>query len=235
MAATAHRIFPHGAPKALADGVWQVKGSLPMPLPRNMTILRLADGGLLLYSAIAMDDAGLAALEALGRPAVMVVPHTDHLMDAPFYAARYPGLRVVAAEDARALLGTRVTVHATPEAALPALGVRSHRVAGLKRDEIVLEVDLAGGGKALVFTDLIGNVPRAPGVRGAILGLLGTPGGGPGVARIVRFRQIADRAAVRAWLEKMAALPDVRMLLVAHGQPILDGAPELLAAAARSL
>ena len=67
-------------------------------LPRNMTVYRLPDGGLLLYSVIAMHEEGLRALEALGTPAVMVMPHDRHQMDAPFYKRRYPKLRVLAPE-----------------------------------------------------------------------------------------------------------------------------------------
>lgn len=39
-----HRIFPHGPPVELAPGLWQVEGSLPFPLKRNMTVYRRPDG-----------------------------------------------------------------------------------------------------------------------------------------------------------------------------------------------
>ena len=99
-----HRIFPHSSLEQVAPGLWRVVGTLPFPLKRNMFVYRLGDGTLLLYSVVALDEAGLAALDALGRPSVMVVPHPFHIMDVPFYKARYPDLHVVGQPDAQARL-----------------------------------------------------------------------------------------------------------------------------------
>jgi len=51
-----HEILPHGLPKQIAPELWQVRGSLPIPLSRNMTVVRMHDGGLLLHSVIAMNE-----------------------------------------------------------------------------------------------------------------------------------------------------------------------------------
>src|SRR4051812_45930972 len=104
-----------------------------------MFVYRLADGGLLLYSVIAMDDLGLAALEQLGKPTVMVVPHPMHIMDAHFYKRRYPHLRVIGSADAQARIPDLV-FDARPEDALPPLGISFHVVPGLKLTELVLEL-----------------------------------------------------------------------------------------------
>ena len=62
-------VLPHGELTSLAEGLWQVTGSLKnQPLPRNMVVWRMPDGGLLLHSVVALDDAGMHALEALGTP-----------------------------------------------------------------------------------------------------------------------------------------------------------------------
>src|SRR6185436_2856825 len=95
MADPTHRRFPHDDLEQLAANLWTVRGSLPFPLKRQMIIYRLADGTLLLHSVIAMNDEGMAKLDALGRPSVMIVPHIGHRMDAPFYKARYPQVRVL--------------------------------------------------------------------------------------------------------------------------------------------
>ena len=51
------KIYPYDPPRPLASNLWQVKGSLPSgPIPRNMTVYRLPDGRLLLYSVIAMHE-----------------------------------------------------------------------------------------------------------------------------------------------------------------------------------
>src|SRR5437016_9762241 len=91
-AAEHKRIFRYGPPRAIMPDVWQIEGSLAMPgIPRNMTIHRIPDGRLVLYSVIAMHEHGMRALEALGDPAWMVIPHDRHQMDAAFYRARFPG------------------------------------------------------------------------------------------------------------------------------------------------
>src|SRR5689334_21696300 len=78
MADKPHWRFPHDDIEQLAPNLWTVRGSLPFPLKRHMIVDRLGDGSLLLHSVIAMSDEGMAKLEALGRPAVVIVPHTGH-------------------------------------------------------------------------------------------------------------------------------------------------------------
>ncbi|HSY41007.1 MAG TPA: hypothetical protein VLA79_15820 [Polyangia bacterium] len=59
---------------------------------------------------------------------------------------------------------------------------------------------------------------------GVLLRLLGPPGGGLGVARVVRWREVADRSRVRAWLKSLAERPELRLVLVGHGSPVTDDA-----------
>ena len=211
-----HAIYPHGQLTEIAPSLWQVEGSLPMPLKRNMTVFRLGGDCLLLYSVVAMHEAGMAALEALGKPAILVVPHPMHVMDVPFYKERYPHLRVIAAPDAQARLGTTVKADATPEEAFPSLGLRWRTVPGLRFTETVLDLDLPGGGRAMVVTDIIGGEMQG----GLMQRLLGPPGGS-GVARIVKFRQISDKQAVRGFLRESARSDGLSTIAVAHGRPIV--------------
>lgn len=231
MAAQPHRIFPHGSLEPIAPGLWRVVGGLPFPLKRNMFVWRMPDGDLLLYSVVALDEAGMTALEALGRPAIMVVPHPFHVMDAPFYAARYPSLRIVGLADA----GSRapgLRIDATPEQALAPLGVRAVAAAGMKYGELCLDLPLAeGAGRAFLCTDLFG---RNEGKTALMMKLLGPPGG-EGVARIVRWRQIADRAAVRGFLRAQADTPGLRIAAGCHGGVVRDDAAGFLRRAAAGL
>ena len=222
-----HKIFPHGKPEDFAPGLWQVRGTLSFPLTRKMVIHRLQDGTLLLHSVIAMDEDGMRALEALGRPAVMVVPHPMHLMDAPFYAARYPEMKVVAPKDIADKLAQRgVKVDGSPEEELPRLDIQPHVAQGLKVTEVVLDVP-SGEGRALLFTDLVGRGKA----KGLFMRVLGAPGGS-GVARIVKLRQIGDKAKVREFLRRIAETPKLSTVMGAHSDPISDGAADFLRAAA---
>ena len=99
---TDQKLFPHSTPEQLAEGVWRIVGQLPFPLLRNMIVVRLKDGGLLLHSLVALDDTGMAALEKLGQPKIAIVPHRAHQMDVPFYRKRYPDLQILTRRDAMA-------------------------------------------------------------------------------------------------------------------------------------
>lgn len=223
-----HTLYPHGELQRVCEGVWQVEGSMKLPLKRNMTVFRLNDGRLVLYSVVAMNDAGMAALEALGTPWLMVVPGT-HTMDAPFYKKRYPGLLVAGDADlaglsrdgdaAGLLKGTEVEV-LYPE--------------GMKVPETCLLAPSDGGTVLAVCDILGGKMPRLPGIGGRLFALLGPPGDF-GVARIVKFRQVASKPKLRTWLLQLAARPKLRAVLAAHGPALKANVAGALQVAAEQL
>jgi hypothetical protein len=221
-------IYPYHPLKLLAANLWQVEGSLANGLPRNMTVHRLPDGRLLLYSVVAMHPADLEALEKLGRPAIMVMPHDRHQMDAPFYKRRYPDLRVLAPDPGHP---RKVPVDGDL-GELGALGINGYVLPGTTYHEAVLELPLPGGmagtpGFALCTTELLGNLgglSGLPRLMRLVLRLIGPPGGGLGVARVVRWREVSDRKRVRAWLKSLADRPELRMVLVGHGSPVTEDA-----------
>jgi hypothetical protein len=58
------------------DNLWSVSGRMPNPsIRRRMTVAKLANGGLVIHNAIALDDASMKELEAFGEPAYLVVPN----------------------------------------------------------------------------------------------------------------------------------------------------------------
>jgi hypothetical protein len=217
-------IYPYHPLKSLAANLWQVEGTLANGLPRNMTVYRLPDGRLLLYSVVAMQAADLEALEKLGRPAILVMPHDRHQMDAPFYKRRYPDLRILAPEPRHA---RKVPVDGDV-GELGELKINAYVLPGTTYHEVVLELPVEGGveggvaGMALCTTELLGNLSGLPGLMGLLLRVLGPPGGGLGVARVVRWREVSDRKRVRAWMRAMAERIDLRMVLVGHGSPVTE-------------
>lgn len=221
-----HPIFPYGPPVELAKDVWQVTGALAIPVPRNMTIVRNAQRELVLYSVIAMSDADLSALESLGKPRLMVIPHRRHQMDAPFYRERFPELRVLAPNPARV---HRVTVDGGLEE-LRSSGIDAFVLPGNDHEDVVMDVPF-GDGRALCVCESLGNV-KLSGALSILFRVLGPPGGGFGVARAVRLREIPDRARLRAWLQSQAKRTDLRALLFGHGAPILTDVPAALERAA---
>jgi hypothetical protein len=222
---TGHPIFPHGPLVELARGVWQVKGSLQIPVPRNMTVVQTAERELVLYSVIALEEVGMSALEALGEPRFMVIPHRRHQLDAPFYKARYPALRVVAPVPSR----VRLTVDGGLDV-LRGAGIEAFVLPGNDHEDVVMDVPFDDG-RALVVCESLGNV-KMSGALSVLLRVLGPPGGGFGVARAVRLREIADRAQLRDWLRAQARRSDLRALLFGHGEPMLGNVTAALERAA---
>jgi len=159
----------------------------------------------------------------LGRPAIMVMPHDRHQMDAPFYRRRYADLRVLAPEPGRP---RKVPIDGDISE-LGELGINAYVLPGTTYHEVVLELPVEGGmaGIALCTTELLGNLsslPALPRLMRLLLRLLGPPGGGLGVARVVRWREVSDRKRVRAWLTALAERIDLRMVLVGHGSPVTE-------------
>jgi hypothetical protein len=230
-----HKIYPHSLPEKLIEGVWRVKGGLSFPLNRNMIVLRLAGGELLLHSAVAVDEPCLKALEALGKPAYAVVPHSAHGMDAPFYAARYPEIKVVTPAIHREKVATRVPVAGTMEDVLPGLGFVLHDVPATRTPEYVLEWQLPSGGRMLVVNDAMGSADMADSSKlmgRLMIAPLGTKKNRLGMARIYQMSMAKDVAALKRFYARLAEIPDLRLLTVSHGEPVSGDVAAALKAAA---
>lgn len=230
-----HKIHPHGLPEQLSDGVWIVKGSLAYPLHRNMVILRLPTGELLLHSVVALDDAGKMALDALGRPTWAIVPSASHMMDISLYKSRYPNLKVVAPAAILNAVEAKVPVVASVEDALPQFGFRLHEVPAARFPEYVYEFPLRTGGRMLIANDALGS--RNTGDSSKFMGrlmtsLTGVPGNRLGIARIYRMAMTKDLAALRRFVAGLAEVPDLRLVTVSHGDPVTHDCAAALKAGA---
>jgi hypothetical protein len=226
-----HKIYPYTVPEALAEGVWLIRGNLSYPLHRNMVILRLATGELVLHSVVAMEESGLRALEALGTPAYAIVPSILHVMDAPFYKQRYPAMKQLAPSASMGEIGRTVALDGSVEDVLPSLGFRLHEVPGTKMVEFVYEFPIPGGGRALVANDVFGSAHAADDTRllgRLIVSHIAVPGHHLGIPRIYRWRFITDIAEVRKFAVGLATIPDIRLITVSHGDPVITAPADAL-------
>lgn len=229
------KVLPHEPLRPLGDDVWMVDGALDgMPLRRTMTVARTPDGRLLLHSAIAMDDAGMAALEALGTPTWMVVPSAFHRMDAPRYKARYPGLQVIGPGGARKAIEKRLPMDARYDTVELPAPLRLEHLDGLKGREGVLHVS-GSDGTTLVFNDALFNLSHGKGLFWWVYGRLMGNAGRPRVTTVARTFIVSKRALYRAHLERLADIPDLRCVVPGHGHPVLEGAADMLRAVAAEL
>ncbi len=236
---TAWKVLPHDAPVQLADNLWRVEADVPgMSLRRCMVVARLASGDLVIHNAVAMDEAGMAWLEGLGRVANVVVPNGFHRLDAPRFKARYPDARVICPRGARKKVEELVAVDATYDA-LPQPdpgddSVRFEHLDGAKDGEGVMIVR-SSDGHSLVFNDAVFNLSHGRGLFWLIYGRLLGNAGGPKVTTITRLLLLKDKRAFRGHLERLAELPELQRIVVAHGAVIDRDAAEVLRGIAATL
>lgn len=198
-------------------------------LERRMNVVQLGDGRLVIYSAMALDDAGMAALMALGAPAFLVVPNQFHRLDSPAWKARFPDLVVVAPQGARAEVASLVPVD-TSTPAFDDGSVRFVDVAGTNERECALEIDEPEG-MTLMLNDIVGNLPPSDGI---VLRTLGFATTAPRIPRMAKRMFVRDARALARQLDAWAERP-IRRILVSHGRPIEDDPTSALRAMARSL
>jgi hypothetical protein len=228
---------PHGELRELFDGVFFVTGSLRMggPLPmrfsRNMTVVR--DGkSLTLLNSLRLDDAGLAALDALGKVEHVIRVAAFHGMDDPFYKDRY-GAKVWAVEGSAYVSGFggkpsagggyfEPDVWMTPETELPIPNASLFRFETATPSEGMIVLDRDGG--ILVPGDCLQNW-AGPDAYFSFPAKI--------VMRLMGF--FAPYSIGPGWLK--AAKPDARELegilaldfehvLPAHGAEVIGGAKE---------
>jgi hypothetical protein len=87
---TTWTVLPHDSIEKHSENLWSVSGNMPSGNQRRMTIARRADGKLVIHNPIALDDAEMKEVEALGKPAYLIVPNAFHRQDAIIYKQRYP-------------------------------------------------------------------------------------------------------------------------------------------------
>lgn len=217
---------------SLADGVWLDTGPVNivgMPLTSTMTVLRLADGSLLLHSPVAFTAERRAEVEALGLVTHLYAPNTFHHLSIGDWATAFPSARVHAPRgvtnkrrDLRIdrILGTE------PEPAFSGV-VDELPVEGFRMEENVV---FHRPTRTLVVADLIHNVGRPEGAWTKFY--TRTMGFYDRVAlsKVLRWTAFSDRAAARRSLDALLELPFDR-IVVGHGSPVTAGAKDALRAA----
>jgi hypothetical protein len=219
-------VQPHGELVAVADGILTVEGSIIMPLgrfPRRMTVLSLKDGGSAIWSAIPLAEPDMQRIEALGPVRFLIVPNQGHRLDLKPWKDRYPAARVVAPPSARQSVAEAAPVDAT-EDIIGDPAIAFQLVAGTKADEFALAVKRADG-TTLIINDILANVRHPQGIGAHIMArLLGFGVKRPRTSWPVRRMFVKDPAAVAAQFRTWAAIPDLKRIIVSHGD-VIDQAP----------
>ena len=208
-------VSPHGPIGKLEENLWVVEGASPTPggIKRRMCVIRRADGTLVFFHAMPLEETAMQELSEWGRPEALVLGHDQHAIDAEPFAKRL-GLSLFGPGPNLGKLRARGLEIAGSLSDLPAdPGFRFEEVEGTKTGEAV-GVVTSGGRTSLLFADCCQNSP-AEGMA-LPLRMLGFAGG-PKVVPAFRFLFMSDRARLRAHLERLAALPGLMRLVPFHG------------------
>ncbi|WP_437729067.1 DUF4336 domain-containing protein [Sorangium sp. So ce861] len=147
--------------RTIAEDVWAYEKDFRMPvgdLPARATVVRRADGGIVLHSPLAFDDATAREIDALGEVRAIVAPSRLHHVYVKAATERWPRASVLGAP------GLEKKLSGVPFAPLPRSGVAPELgddltvrlVEGVPY--ISEHVFLHARSRTLIVTDLLFNV-----------------------------------------------------------------------------
>jgi glyoxylase-like metal-dependent hydrolase (beta-lactamase superfamily II) len=199
-----------------------------IPIPVRMTVIRLADGQLILHSPGPLSPQMADELGALGPVAFIVVPQAHGRFAGPA-AERYPAARLLAAPRApwrQRSLSFHSSLADLPPAAW-AGQVESHLVLGFRLGEVVL---FHRSSRTLVLTDLCFNIHRSSSRFARLFFRANGMWQRFGPSRMIRHLAVSDRAAFRRSLERVLRW-EFERILPGHGEVIEQAGPVALRAA----
>lgn len=225
---------PHGALQEVLPGLFFVTGTVAMPGPvpmrfsQAMTVVKSGDR-LVLVNAMRLDEAGLVALDRLGRVSDVIRLAAFHGSADPFYQERYrakvwaaAGAPYMPGFDPKAEPYFEPDVRYGPDTPLPLEGARVH-LFGSTPPEALLYLPVHGG--TVVAGDALQNFEAADAYFNGLgklvmklMGFLKPLNLGPGWLKQAK----PPKEHLKAVLE----LPPFENLLPAHGAPVLGGAQQ---------
>jgi len=199
-----------------------------------MAIAKRADGTLVIHNGIALPEAAMAEIEAWGKVGTLLVPNGYHRLDAKVFHDRYPAAKVLCPAGARKRVAQAVTGAGTYEDFTADDAVQVITLDGTKQREGAMIVR-GDDGTSLVLNDAVFNMPHLSGFTGFMFRRITDSSGGPRVSRLLKWLVIADKAAFRGHLERLAKLPDLRRIVVSHHEVITDDPAGTLARVAAAM
>ena len=230
-------LLPHGQLEAVFDNIWMVTGQMNMPMSikmtmsRNMTIVRNPDTQTLcLINTVRLSEAGLQALDALGKVTTVIRLAGYHGRDDAFFQQHY-GAKVYAIEgqvyaremdvhknDYEPYMQPDVWMKNTDD--LPLDNAQLHLLAGAHPPEAVLLLEQNEG--VLVAGDCLQNMAKPDEyvnfpmrIMMRLSGFFKAFNVGPFWLKLAK----PNKSAVRSLLEL-----DFEHVLPAHGDPVLNAA-----------
>lgn len=218
---------PFGPELWLCDGP-VMTGAAGFRFPTRMGVARLPDGGLWVWSPVALTPDVRGAVDALGPVRHLVAPNTLHTTFLAEWVRTYPGAKVHAAPGLTADdLGIAIDA-VLADAPHLAWGGATEQVI-VRGNRITTEVVFFHRPSATVLiTDLVQHLPSDwyRGWRGIVARLDRMTAAEPSVPRKFRLAT-TNRRAARAAVDRILAWPAER-LVMAHGPPVEANASDVL-------
>ncbi|MFT3927326.1 MAG: hypothetical protein QM778_32630 [Myxococcales bacterium] len=224
-------VVQHGLLTRVSDNLLTLNAYRRLPFgdsTERTSVVQLAGRRLLICNPIALREEEMRKLEALGEPRYLLVPSEEHEAHALAWKARFPRAIVIA--PARVIPRLGVELEARGPLDLEDTRVRLLEVLGTGERELAVLVE-SSEGKSLIVNEVMYNLPRARGLRGTLMRLLGY---GPGaiLPKVVRAKLVQDRTALRGQLEAWAHLLDLKRVVMSHGEALENPRNVLLQLAA---
>jgi hypothetical protein len=221
------------------EEIWLADGSVTVVagfhFPTRMVVIRLADGGLFIWSPIQLSDDLRAAVDALGEVRHLIAPNSLHHLFLADWRRAYPAAKL------HATLGLRLKrtdlAYDDDLADAPAAAWAGQIDQVLVRgNRITTEVVFFHRKSATtIFTDLVQHFGPGwfTGWRAVVARLDLMTGAEPEVPRKFRVAFV-DRRAARMALEQILAWP-TRQVVMAHAPPVESDGQAFIARAFRWL
>lgn len=212
--------LPHGALDEVLPGLHFVTGAMKMnaimSFDRNMTVAA-HDGGLVLFNSLRLDDAGLAALDALGKVTDVVRVGAYHGRDDAFYVDRY-GATLWAPEGCSKDLDPKPLVEG---AELPLAGAEVFCFQSSEKPEAIVRLPQEGG--VLIPCDSLQNwIAPHPEYTSLMAKLFMKPMGFFQPTSVGAGWRKAEKPA-KSCFDRLQQW-EYEHLLPAHGRPVIGGA-----------
>lgn len=229
------KVGEHGPIQKLESNLWRVEGEVPgMKLRRVMTLAKMADGSVLIHSAIALTEYMMREIEDWGDVRYIVVPNAYHRLDCARFKRRFPEAKIVCPKGATKRVSEIVPAELTFDKFVGDETVTLRHLAGTNDGEGVLVVK-HGDTSTVVFNDLVFNMPHVGGVIGWVMRYVTLSTGGPKITRVARLLVVKNKAAIIGELNQLAAISGLSRIIVSHHEVIEDNAPQVLTELAKSL
>lgn len=221
------------------ENIWIASGpnveSVGFHYPTRMAAIRLADGGLFVWSPVALNDALRAEIDALGVVRFLVTPTALHHLALPEWKRVYPNATLYAAPGSRKARED-IAFDADLTDAAPSDWAGEVDQVLMRGNLIATEVVFFHrASETALFCDLLQNFPPDwfSGPRALIARLDGMIGAEASTPQKFRLAFV-NRKAARESLARVLEWPATKVLM-AHGDPVRTEGSAFIARAFRWL